>query len=129
MDTGAQVSLVRMGLFSEEFLKNSQRPVPLKVANGEILGGGTHESTIGLELSEHDCLDRPDLVKRIVLSGNCYAADISDWDIIMGYDFLVSNAIEALPHHATLVREHKEHHTWLSTDHTRGLSQWSGDKE
>ena len=57
VDTGAQVSLVRQGLFSEEFLKPSQRPVRLKVANGEILGGGTHEATIGMVLWEHDRLN------------------------------------------------------------------------
>ena len=129
MDTGAKVSLVRKGLFSEESLKPSQRPVRLKVANGEILGGGTHEATIGMEFREHDCLNRHDLSKRIALSGNFCAPDISDLDIIMGYDFMVSNAIGALPHRATLVREDKERLTWLSTDHAPGLSQWTGDEE
>ena len=129
VDTGAQVSLVRKGLFSKEVLKPSRRPVRLKVANGEIMGGGTHEATIGMEFWEHDRLSRPDLSKRIVLSGNFYAADISDWDIIMGYDFMVSNAIGALPHRATLVREDKERLSWLSTDHAPGLSQWTRDEE
>ena len=129
VDTGAQVSLVRKGLFSEEFLKPSRRPVRLKVANDKIMGGGTHEATIGMELWEHDHLNRPDLSKRIVPSGNFYAADISDWDIIMGYDFMVSNAIGALPHRATLVREDKERLTRLSMDHAPGLSQWTGDEE
>ena len=70
MDTGAQVSLARKGLFSEEFLKPSRRPVRLRVANGEIMGEGTHEATIGMKFWEHDRLNRPDLSKRIVLSGN-----------------------------------------------------------
>ena len=92
----------------------------LKVANGEI---------IGMEFWEHDRFNRPDLSKRIVLSGNFLPADISDWDIIMGYDFMVSKPIGALPHRATLVREDKERLTWLSTDHAPGLSQWTGDEE
>ena len=129
VDTGARVSLVRKGLFSEEFFKPSRGPVRLKVANGENVGGGTHEAIIGMEFREHDRLNRPDLSKRIVLSGTFYAADISDWDIIMGYDFTVSNTIGALPHRATLVREDKERLTWLSTDHAPGLSQWTGDEE
>ena len=129
VDTGAKVSLVQKGLFSEEFLKPSQRYVRVKVANGKILGAGTHEATIGMECGEHDRLNRPDLSKRIVLSGNFYAADISDWDIILGYDFMVSNAIGALPHRATLVRKDKERLTGLSTDHAPGLSQWTGDEE
>ena len=35
----------------------------------------------------------------------------------MGYDFMVSNSIGALPHRATLVREDDERLTWLSTDY------------
>ena len=87
------MSWVWKGLFTEDFLKPSQRPVPLKVANGEIMAEGTHEPTIGMEFREYDRLNRPDLSKRIVLSGNSYFADISDGDIIMGYDFIVSNSI------------------------------------
>ena len=122
MGTGAQVSLVRKGFFSDEILRPSRRSVPLKVANGKIMVGGTHEGTIGKELWEHDRLNRPDLVKRIVLSGDFWTADISDWDIILGYDFMVNNAFGALPQRAPLVREDKESLTWLSTDHAPGLS-------
>ena len=128
VDTGAQVSLVLKALFSDELLKPSQGPVRLKVAKGEIMCEGTHEATIGMEFWEHDRFNRPDLSKRILLSGNFYAADISDWDIIMGYDFMVINSTGALPHRATLVREAKECLTWLSTDHAGGLSQWTGDE-
>ena len=58
VDTGAQVSLVRRGLFKEELLQPSRRPVRLKVANGEIMGGGTHEATISMEFWEHERLKR-----------------------------------------------------------------------
>ena len=47
----------------------------------------------------------------------------------MGYDFMVSSAIRALLHRATLVREDKERLIWLATDHAPGLSQWTGDEE
>ena len=54
---------------------------------------------------------------------------VSDWDMIMGYDFMVVNAIGALPHRATLVREDDECLTWLSTDYACGSSQWSAEEE
>ena len=108
VDTDAQVSLVRRGLFKEDSLQPSRRPVRLKVANGEIMGGGTHEGTNSMEFWEHERLNPPDLVKRSTLSGNFYVADITDWDMITGYDFMGGNAIGALPHRATLVREDDE---------------------
>ena len=129
VDTGAQVSLVRRGLFNEESLQPSRRPVRLKVANGEIMGGGTHEATISMEFWEHERLNRPDLAKRSTLPGNFYVAVITDWDKIMGYDFMVRNAIGALPHRATLVREDDECLTWLSTDYACGSSQWNAEEE
>ena len=129
VDTGAQVSLVRRGLFKEESLQPSRRPVRLKVANGEIMGCGTHEATISMEFWEHGRLNRPDLAKRSTLSGNFYVADITDWDMIMGNDFMVGNAIGALPHRATLVLEDDECLTWLSTDYACGSSQWNAEEE
>ena len=74
-------------------------------------------------------LNRPDQAKRSTLSGNFYVADITDWDMIMGYDFMVANAIGALPHRATLVREDDECLTWLSTDYACGSSQWNAEEE
>ena len=128
VDTDAQVSLVRRGLFKEESLQPSRRPVRLKMANGEIMGGGTHEAIISMEFWEHQRLNRPDLAKRSTLSGNFFLADITDWDMIMGYDFMVGNAIGALPHRATLVREDDECLTWLSTDYACGSSQWCAEE-
>ena len=128
VDTGAQVSLVWRGLFKEESLQPSRRTVGLKVANGEIMGGGTHEATISMEFWEHERLNRPDLAKRSTLSGNFYVADITDSDMIMGYDFMLGNAIGALPHCATLVQEDDECLTWLSTDYACGSCQWNAEE-
>ena len=72
LDTGAQVSLVREGLFPYTFLKDSDRPVRLKVANAEILGEGSREAELGLEFWEHVPLDRPDQAKRLMLQGKFY---------------------------------------------------------
>ena len=84
---------------------------------------------ISMDFWEHERLNRPDSAKRSTLSGNFYVADITDWNMIMGYDFMVGNAIGALPHRATLVREDNECLTWLSTDYACGSSQWNAEEE
>ena len=81
-----------------------------------------------MEFWEHDRLNRPDLAKRSTLSGNFHVAHITDWDMITGYDFMVSNVIGGLPHRATLVREDDERITWLSTDYACGSSQWNAEE-
>ena len=129
VDRGSQVILVRRELFKEESLQPSQRPVRLKVVNAGVMVGGTHEATISMEFWEHERQNRQDSAKRSTLSGNFYVADITNWDMIMGYDFMVSNTIGALPHCATLVREDDKHFTLLSTDSACGSSQWNAEEE
>ena len=96
VDSGAQASLVWKRLFPDTCLKDSDRPVCLKVANGEIMCGGSHEAELGLEVSKHDRLDQPDQAKRLMLQGTFYVADLPYWDIIIGYKFMVSNSARAL---------------------------------
>ena len=129
VDTGAQVSLVRNGLFRDTGLKSSDPPVRLKVANGGIMGGGAREAEVGLEFWEHDRFDRPDQAKRLTPHGKFHEVDLSDWDIIMGYDFMVSNSAGALPDRATLIRGANERLSWLSTHYASGGSQWTRDEE
>ena len=120
VDTGAQVCLVQHGMFPDTCLKSSDRPVRLKVANDGIMGGGACEAELGLYFWEHDRLDRPDQANRLMLHGNFYEADLSDWDIMMGYNFMVSNSAGALPHPATLIRVANERLSWLSTHYAIG---------
>ena len=47
----------------------------------------------------------------------------------MGYDFMVGNAIGALPHRAMLVWKDDECLTWLSTAYACRSSQWSAEEE
>ena len=129
VDTGAQVSLVRNGLFPDTCLKSSDQPGRLKVANGGIMGGGAREAELGLHFFEHDPFDQPDQAKRLLLHGKFYEAELSDWDIIMGYDFMVSNSVGELPHRATLILKANEKLSWLSTHYAPGASQCTGDEE
>ena len=64
-----------------------------------------------------------------MLHGKFYEADLSDWDIIMGYDFMVSNSAGALPNCATVIPEAKKRLSWLSTHYAPGGSQCTGDEK
>ena len=127
--TSTQVSLVPKGLFPDICLRDSDQPVRLNVANGKIRCGGSREAELGLELWEHDRLDRPGQAKRLMLQGRFYEADLPDLDIIMGYNFMVSNSAGGLPQCATLIREVNESLSWLLTHYAPGGSQWTGDEE
>ena len=57
------IILVKAGLLPPECLTESQKPVRLKVANGQYMVGGTKEAAIALQFVNHRELSRPDLGK------------------------------------------------------------------
>ena len=69
VDSRAQVSLERTGLFPASYIKTSPRPVRLKVANGQYMGGGRTEVHLEMEFLNHEKLSRPDKGKRVTLGG------------------------------------------------------------
>ena len=87
------------------------------------------KSNLAWNLGEHDRLDRPDQAKRLMLHGKFYEANLSDRDIIVGDDFMVSNSAGALLHRATLICEANERLSWLLTHYAHGGSQWTGEEE
>ena len=127
-DTGAQVSPVQRGPSQDTCLKDSDRPVRLNFANGEIMGRGSREAELGLQFREHDRLDQRDQAKCLMLKGELHEAHLPNWDIITSYVFMVSNSGGALPHRATLIRDANERLSWLSTHYAPGGSQWTGDE-
>ena len=60
---------------------------------------------------------------------NSYEADLSDWDIMVGYDFIVSYSAGALPHRATLICEANERRSFLSPHYAHGASHSTGEEE
>ena len=101
VDTGAPVSLVKAGLLPPECLTDSQRPVRLKMANGQYMVRGTREAAIGLQFVNHRQLSRLDLGKEILLQGRFYEAQM-DWDMIVGYDFMIETDSGVLPAQASM---------------------------
>ena len=123
VDTGAQVSLVKAGLLLPECLTDSRRPVRLKVANGQYMVGGTREAAIGLQFVNHRELSRPDLGKEILLQGRFYHAQM-DWDMIVGYNFIMETDSGVLPAQASMTLYQDDQLSWLSSPEHHLECQW-----
>ena len=63
VNTGAQISLVKTSLLPRDSVRPSQRPVRLKVANGQYMSGCTREAMLTLDFINDEELSRPDLGK------------------------------------------------------------------
>ena len=123
VDTGAQVSLVKAGLLPPECLTDRRRPVRLKVANGQYMVGGTREAAIGLQFVNHHELSRPDLGKEILLQGRFYEAQM-DWDMIVGYDFMMETDSGVLAAQAFMTLYQDDQLSWLSSPEHHVECQW-----
>ena len=123
VDTGAQVSLVKAGLLPPECLTDSWKPVRLKVANGQYMVGGTKEAAIGLQFVNHRELSRPDLGKEILLQGRFYEAEM-DWDMIVGYNFMMETDSGVLPAQASMTLYQDDQLSWLSSPEHHLECQW-----
>ena len=123
VDKGAQVSLFKAGLLLAECLTDSPKPVRLKVANGQYMVGGTREAAIGLQFVNHRELSRPDLGKEILLQGCFYKAQM-DWDMIVGYDFMMETDSGVLPAQASMTLYQDDQLSWLSSPEHHVEYQW-----
>ena len=123
VDTGAQVSLGKAGLLPPECLIASRRPVRLKIANGHYIEGGTKEAKFAQQLVTHREPSRPDLCKEILLKGEFYEAQM-DWDIIVGYDFIMETDSGALPAQASTALYEEDKLSWLSSSGHHVECQW-----
>ena len=123
VDTGAQASLVKAGLLPAGCLTTSRRPVRLKVANGQYMVAGTKKAEFELQFVNHHELSRPDLGKEIFLKGKFYEAQI-DWDMIVGYDFMMETDSGILPAQASMTLYQDDQFSWLSSPEHHVECQW-----
>ena len=124
VDTGARVSLVRRGLLSSRSLRRSASPVTPIVANGEIMEAGVNEAEISLEIVRHEQLERPDLGRKHQIKGLFYEADLTKWDMIMGFHFLDIADAGVLPHRCTLFVQEAKKLSWVRTSMGPPASPW-----
>ena len=113
VDTGAQVKLVRTGLFSD-IGRPAHDPVRLQTVGGQLLGGGTRTLGLDLHLVANDYGTSETYTH--VVTDDFYIADIT-CDVILSYPFLRSRNIGVIPHRRRLLWEHDWGWTWLRGGH------------
>ena len=123
VDTGAQESLVKAALHPPECLTASQRPVRLKVANGQYMVGGTKKAQIVLHFLNHRQLSRQDLGKEILLKSKFYEAQM-DWDMIVRYNPMMEMDSGVLPAQASMTLYQISQLLWLSSLEHHMECQW-----
>ena len=110
VDTGAEVNLVRRGLFAFESEVQAEKPVRLHAVIGETLAGGAKCMTPQLQFSVTE--DGAGVPQMQHLKDVFYVADIK-CDIILGYPFLNNNKLGVVPHYSSLLLNHKGKWKWL----------------
>ena len=85
--------------------------------------GGTKEAAIGLQFVNHRELSRPDLSKGIILQRRFYEAQM-DWDMIVGYDFMMETDSGVLPAQASMTLHQDDQLSWLSSPEHHVECQW-----
>ena len=85
--------------------------------------GGTREAAFGLQFVNHRELSRPDLGKEIPLQGRFYESEM-DWDMIVGYDFMMETDSSVLPAKASMTLYQDDQLSWLSSPEHHVECQW-----
>jgi hypothetical protein len=91
IDTGAQINVIRRGLFPEESLQQAKKPLMLTLADGQAFGGGHKEiaATLYMGRQRNACIE-PWKAKAQFYVGEVKA------DAILGYPWLAQNGLDVL---------------------------------
>ena len=91
IDTGAQINVIRRGLFPEDALQQAKRPLMLTLADGQAFWGGDKEIAAVLVLGK----DVDNEVKPWKTKAQFYEGEIRA-DMILGYPWLAQNGLYVL---------------------------------
>ena len=78
---------------------------------------------MGCSFLNHRELSRPDLGKEILLQGRFYEAQM-DWDMIVGYNFMMETDSGVLPAQASMTLYQDDQLSWLSSPEHHVECQW-----
>ena len=95
VDTGAQVNLIRNGLFSPNEFQRANSPLTLVAANGQVLEGG--KCTIDLCMKFYQSSEVVDVEPEVELDGEFFEANIGI-DAILSYPWCKKHHLAVVPH-------------------------------
>jgi hypothetical protein len=110
VDTGAEVNLIKPGLFDDINFESAEKPLKLVTVSGSNLGGG--QRTIELILHLHGTTSSNGDRSHHLMGGIFYEADIG-WDAIMSYPQLHEQLVSVLPHRNCLILDRGDHFIML----------------
>ena len=85
--------------------------------------GGMKEAEVALQFVNHRELSRPELGKEILLKGKSYKARM-DWDMIVGYNFMIETDSGVLPAQASMTLHQDDQLSLLSSPEHHVECQW-----
>ena len=100
VDTGAEVNLIKPGLFNDTNFEKASKPLRLVTVSGSDLGGGKRTTQLVLHLHGED--PRTGSQSHHLMGGIFYEAAIG-WDAILSYPLLQEEKIGVLPNRNCLV--------------------------
>lgn len=95
VDTGAQVNLIKKGLFPGGDFVEAESPLRLIAANGQVLEGGRR--TISLRMKWYQSSDEEEVTPEIEMPGEFFEAEIGI-DAILSYPWCRKNKLAVVPH-------------------------------
>ena len=100
VDTGAQVNLLRPDVLPADVFRPARRPLALKTASGEALGGGEREAILEIEMAA-EAEDGCTVTQPWISSINVHDGDVGV-DLIIGYPWLQRHKVDVQPWRNTL---------------------------
>ena len=110
IDTGAQVNLIKRGLFNHS--RPADRPVSLRTVGGELLPGGDRTQRLSLHFVARDY--GHEVPYEHIVHDDFYVAEMDDCDVILGYPFLCGRQMSPILHQKKLLWERATKWTWLT---------------
>ena len=111
IDRGASVTLIRKGLFPDEYFQPAQHPTRLTAANGKRVVGGDREIRVQLRIKGFD-LSTKKLVE-LVIPTTFIEAELPREEVILGYNWFRDREFNIFPRQHRILCKRRGQEIWV----------------